>query len=116
MITEAETGTVISSGHSSITENVVSVSSEEWGATDLLAYIRERICHFHGPQPQSRRDLITIQGFVERHGITDAVRIARAAFDVHEGMWLGAPVSPGRFAASSDDCFARRILSALAPA
>jgi hypothetical protein len=113
MTAEIITQNTITNSPSIISEEFGTRPPEEWGATDLMEYVRAQIARVHGPQPSSRRDLDVFTGFVERFGSTDAVRIARAAFDVHGGMWMGAPVSAARFAPSSDGCFARRVLAAL---
>ena len=52
-------------------------------------------------------------GFIRRFGQRDATRIARAAIEVHRGMWMGAPITPRRFARSNDEFFARRVLARL---
>lgn len=104
---------VITSGNASVSENVDAVPWQKWGAKEIASYVNARIAEFHGPQPRCRNEREIFEGFFSRFG-PDAVRIARAAFDVHGGMWMGAPVSVARFGPSSDDCFARRLLPALA--
>jgi hypothetical protein len=101
----------ITTGPSVISENVRAVPPEEWGATDLMEYVRSQIRAIHGPQPVSRHDLAVFEGFIERFGSTAAVRVARAAFEAHGGMWMGAPIGTARFGPSSDACFAQRILA-----
>jgi hypothetical protein len=84
-----------------------------WTEDDLAYYVGEELGRIHGPQlPCSGRDRI-LHEFWERFGI-DAVRIARAAFEVHKGMWMGAPVTVRRFAAGHDEFFSAPILRELA--
>jgi hypothetical protein len=81
-----------------------------WNWSDLRDYIVEQIEQRHGPQV---RDALKESGickaFIARWGIEDAVAIARAAFEVHDGMWRNAPISISRFAKGSDPYFASVI-------
>jgi len=81
-----------------------------WDWADLRDYIVEQIEQRHGPQV---RDALKESGickaFIARWGIEDAVAIARAAFEVHDGMWRNAPISISRFAKGSDPYFASVI-------
>ena len=52
-------------------------------------------------------------GFIRRFGQRDATRIARAAIEVHRGIWMGARITPRRFTRSNDQFFARRVLARL---
>jgi hypothetical protein len=94
-------------------ERVDTLPPEDWGPAELEAYTLARITEFHGEQLPCKNSRDIFEQFLARYG-ADAVRIARAAFDVHRGMWLGAPVSVARFGASSDRIFADRVRAALA--
>jgi hypothetical protein len=52
-------------------------------------------------------------GFIRRFGQRDATRIARAAIEIHRGMWMGAPITPRRFTRSNDEFFATALLARL---
>lgn len=86
--------------------------ASDWNWSDLRDYIVEQIEQRHGPQV---RDALKESGickaFIARWGIEEAVAIARAAFDVHDGMWRNAPISISRFAKGSDPYFASVIVT-----
>ena len=74
---------------------------------------------YQGGALRNLRDLVDalkiMSAFQERHGMTQAVRVARAAFETHGGMWAGAPVTFRRFAASNDLFFSQPIAASLLP-
>lgn len=81
-----------------------------WGWSDLRDYIFTEIEARHGIQVRDpKKEASIIKSFMSRWG-TDAVRIARTAFDVHDGMWGGAPISINRFCRASDQWFAAVIV------
>lgn len=81
-----------------------------WNWTDLRDYITVEIEKRHGPQVRDPlKESGICKGFIARHGIEQAVRIARAAFEVHDGMWRNAPISINRFCKGSDPYFAEPI-------
>lgn len=86
---------------------------ETWTAADFCAYVAEEILRIHGPQLPARDVQGALEGFCDRFGITQAVLIARAAFEVHGGMWEGAPVTWRRFTEGHDGFFAQPIIAAL---
>ena len=86
---------------------------EDWSAADVYAYITEEIIRAHGPQLPARDVRSALEGFCARFSVPVAVRIARAAFEVYDGMWEGAPVTWRRFTEGHDGFFARPILAEL---
>lgn len=89
------------------------VASAGMSATELLAYVTSEAGRLTGerlPVPGAEQ---VMAGFIQRFGARDATRIARAAFEVHHGMWMGAPITPRRFTAANDEFFARPILAQL---
>ena len=94
-------------------------SEREWlvtkgmTAAEMLAWIVEeggRLTAEQLPVPGAEE---IVAGFIRRFGQRDATRIARAAIEIHRGMWMGAPITPRRFARSNDEFFARRVLAQL---
>lgn len=85
-------------------------TGEQWTWQQLRDYVITQIQHFHGPQPSNPiKEKAIFSGFLNRWG-NDAVTVARAAFEVHEGMWHSAPISVNRFCKASDAYFAAPIL------
>jgi len=84
----------------------------QWTPDDLCAYVTEEITRT-GPQLPVAGTRAILAGFWERHGPEKAIRVARAAFEVYHGMWMGAPVSIRRFTQSNDEFFSSRILENL---
>jgi hypothetical protein len=82
-----------------------------WTTREAWIYITEEIRRLHGPQLPGADARTITDGFCDRFGIENAVRIARAAFEVYGGMWHGAPVTIKRFQAGHDDFFARPLLT-----
>jgi hypothetical protein len=82
-----------------------------WTAADFCLYVTEEITRIHGPQLPCEEPGRILEAFCMRFGIPDAVRIARAAFEVHAGMWHGAPVTVRRFQAGHDDFFSGPLLT-----
>lgn len=82
----------------------------EWNWSDLRDFIIESIEQRHGPQVRDpKKEAGIIKSFISRWGIEQAHAIARAAFDVHDGMWRNAPITITRFAKGSDPYFASVI-------
>jgi hypothetical protein len=89
----------------------VSTSAFEW--EKVRDYVVDRILAVHGPFPRDIRKENTIfMGFVGRWEDV-SMKIARYAFEVAGGEWLGAPVSVHRFHKTSDPVFAAQISSKL---
>ena len=85
------------------------LSTAPWGWEQMRDYVVGEIESRWGAQPRdSLRESGIFKGFVNRWG-DQAERIARTAFDVHCGLWKGAPVSVSRFATGSDPYFAAVI-------
>ena len=85
-------------------------TGEQWSWQQLRDYVVTQIQHFHGPQPSNPvKEKSIFTGFLSRWG-SDAVIVAKAAFEVHEGMWHSAPISVNRFCRASDAYFAAPIL------
>lgn len=85
-------------------------AGEQWTWQQLRDYVVTQIQHFHGPQPSNPvKEKAIFSGFLSRWG-SDAVIVARAAFEVHDGMWHSAPISVNRFCKASDAYFAAPIL------
>ncbi len=88
-------------------------SSGEWGWEELRDYVVTEIESRFGAFPRDPlKEKGIFSGFVNRWG-ADAERIARAAFEVHGGMWRSAPISVYRFAVRSDPFFAQVIRQSL---
>lgn len=77
----------------------------QWTWEDLRDYVMAQIESFHGPQVRNAmKESSIFRSFLSRHG-EQAVAIARAAFEVHRGMWQRAPISVNRFCKASDSYF-----------
>jgi hypothetical protein len=75
----------------------------------LAAFVTAKISELHGPVVPCHQEDALIGGFAERFGAM-AMPIAAQAFGPHQGMWMGAPVTVRRFAASQDAYFALPLL------
>jgi hypothetical protein len=82
-------------------------------ASQMAAYVVGEAERLTGPQLRVPGAEEIFEGFIERFGRRDATRIAKAAIDVHRGMWVGAPITPRRFLPGHDGFFARPILALL---
>lgn len=81
-----------------------------WNWSDLRDYIVAEVEKVHGPQVRDpKKEAGICKGFLSRWGAEQAVAIARAAFEVHGGMWRNAPISMNRFCKGSDPYFAQPI-------
>ena len=89
------------------------IVSECMNAAEMHAWIVEEGGRLTGTQLPVPGAEEIFAGFIRRFGQLDATRIARAAIEVHRGMWIGAPVTPRRFTRSNDEFFARRVLAPL---
>lgn len=83
---------------------------EEWTEADLALFITQETERLNGPQLPVADAAGILSGFWSRYG-HDAVRIARRAFEAHQGQWRGAPVTLRRFADSQDGFFAGPLLA-----
>lgn len=85
------------------------IASGAWGWEEVRDYVVTQVELRWGAQPRDPlKEAGIFKGFVSRWG-GKAESIARAAFEVHGGMWKGAPVQVGRFAKGSDPYFAEII-------
>lgn len=89
------------------------IVSEGMSAAAMAAWIVQEGGRLTGTQLPVPGAEEIFGGFIRRFGQRDATRIARAAIDVHGGMWMGAPITPRRFTRSNDEFFARRVLARL---
>lgn len=86
---------------------------QDWDWRQLRDYVVGQIEHFHGPQPRDpRKEKSIFSSFLDRWG-SQAPLIAKAAFEVHQGMWQSAPISVNRFCKASDGYFAQVIAERL---
>jgi hypothetical protein len=76
----------------------------------LGSHIAAEIARCSGPQLPCFNAGQIIDGFWERFGAAGMV-ICRQAFEVHNGMWQGAPVTLQRFQAHHDPFFAVPLLT-----
>ncbi len=85
---------------------VAKVDDSQWTWRELRDYCVAEIEQRHGA---INRDPIKesgiFKGFLKRWG-KDAVRIARCAFDAHDGVWNGQPIDVARFCSNNDPYFA----------
>ncbi len=88
-------------------------SEDTWGWQDLRDYVIREIESRHGVQVRNPKTESSIfKSFLSRYP-EQAVAIARAAFDVHNGMWRNAPISVNRFCKASDVYFSDVIANNL---
>lgn len=84
-----------------------------WTWRELRDYAMVEIEKRHGPQV---RNLAKESGIFKSFMIRwddQAIRIVKAAFEIYQGEWAGAPISVNRFCKGSDEFFAARILDRL---
>lgn len=80
-----------------------------WGWEQLRDYVVGEIQSRWGARPRDPlKESGIFKGFVNRWG-AQSEPIARAAFEVYNGVWNGAPVAVERFAKGSDPYFAEVI-------
>jgi hypothetical protein len=86
---------------------------EQWGWEELRDYVVDQVEAHFGLFPRDLpKEVSIMKSFTERFG-PDAPRIARAAYEVYNGYWGGAPIRLARFTRASDEWFARVILAQL---
>lgn len=84
-----------------------------WDWRALRDYVVREIEARHGPQAHNdKTEPAIFKSFLSRWE-GNAVRIAKAAFELYDGMWGNAPISVNRFCKGSDEFFAAKILSRL---
>jgi hypothetical protein len=86
----------------------------EWDWAELRDYVITEIERRHNRQVRNAKTEAAIfKSFLSRWPDGQAVRIARAAFEIYDGMWGNAPISVNRFCKASDEFFAVPILTSL---
>lgn len=96
---------------------------DDWDWRGMRDYVYDQIVSIHGnfPKMEPFREKSIFDGFLKRWP-TEAFprvtppRIARYAFEVEGGWWLGAPVMYTRFCKASDGYFAVPIAEKLTEA
>jgi hypothetical protein len=92
----------------------VLTATENWTWSELRDYVIREIELRHGAQPRDpRKEKGIFSSFLGRWPDGQAVRIAKAAFEVHDGWWANAPIGVNRFCKGSDPFFAERIITQL---
>lgn len=90
--------------------------SAQWTWKDLRDYVMAEVEKVVGLEKRNAaKEAGIFKGFIARHGTEDAVTIARAAFQLYNGMWRNAPIRVERFCANSDPYFAEPILARVQP-
>lgn len=88
--------------------------ADQWTWEDLRDYVVTEATKRFGPQIRNpAKESGIFKGFINRHGIADAVLVAQAAFEVYEGTWRSAPITVTRFTKGNDPYFAQVILARL---
>lgn len=88
--------------------------ADEWTWESLRDYVLAEISKVIGPFPrQPLKERGIFLGFINRWGAENAQKIARYAFEVEGGRWLGAPMNIYRFSERSDASFAKPIAERL---
>lgn len=91
----------------------VARDTDQWTWQDVRDYVVREIEQRFGTFP---RDLVKESGifksFASRWG-SKAGLIAKCAFEVHDGMWRGAPISVTRFTKGSDPYFSEKLAERL---
>lgn len=86
--------------------------AEQWTWQDLRDYVVTQIEQRFGVFPRDpRRESGIFKSFLARY--PQAPDIARYAFEVSDGFWMGAPVSVNRFCKGSDRYFGDVIIERL---
>lgn len=85
----------------------------EWTWKDLRDYVVAEIEARFGAIPhETNKETGIFKSFFDRWGPKASV-IARYSFDIADGRWRGAPISPTRFCKGSDPYFAQVIIDRL---
>lgn len=92
----------------------LTMAETEWGWSELRDYVVSQIIERFGPFPRdARKEYGIFSRFLNQHGV-EGIRVAKAAFEVYDGWWNGAPISVNRFTKGSDPYFVGPILERLA--
>ncbi len=88
-------------------------SEAEWTWQEIRDYVVSQIIRIHGPFPRdAKKEFGIFSRFIKTHG-SDGVAVAKAAFEIYDGWWAGAPISVNRFTKNSDPYFVTPILERL---
>lgn len=89
------------------------VEAEEWTWTELRDYVVSQIEARFGVFPRdAKKEFGIFSRFIKEHG-TNGVLVAKAAFEIYDGWWKGAPIQITRFTKGNDPYFVAPILSRL---
>lgn len=89
---------------------------DQWGWREIRDYVASEIEARTGGFPRvSYKEEAIFKRFAKDWG-PKAVLIAKFAFEVEKGKWMGAPISMSRFSKNSDPYFAEPISQRLASA
>lgn len=94
----------------------LTLDEQQWGWSELRDYVVAQIIAHHGPFPRdSKKEYGIFNRYFKEHGQA-GIQVAKAAFEVYNGYWRGAPISINRFSKGSDPYFVEPILARLADA
>lgn len=89
------------------------VEETKWSWQELRDYVVSQIEQRFGPFPRdARKEYGIFNRFLTEHG-ENGIRAAKAAFEIYDGWWNGAPISVNRFTRGSDPYFVTPILERL---
>lgn len=88
-------------------------AEDDWTWQELRDYVCAQIIQRHGPFPRNaKKEYGIFNRFLNEHG-ANGILVAKAAFEIYNGWWRGAPISINRFARGSDPYFVAPILASL---
>lgn len=115
----------ITTSTATVDRRVINLMQEQeaWDWRGMRDYVHDQIVRIHGnfPPMQAFQEKAIFDSFLKRWPNEDftavaAAQIARYAFEVEGGWWLGAPIGYQRFCKASDGYFAVPIARKLAEA
>lgn len=85
----------------------------EWTWSELRDYVVAQIIQRFGPFPRdAKKEFGIFSRFLKENGV-NGIRVAKAAFEIYDGWWNGAPISINRFTRGSDPYFVVPIVQRL---
>ena len=85
----------------------------DWSWQELRDYVVSQIETRFGPFPRdAKKEFGIFSRYLRDHGV-EGIKAAKAAFEVYDGWWKGAPISVTRFTKGSDPFFVVPILQRL---
>lgn len=85
----------------------------QWSWQELRDYVVAQIIAKHGPFPRdAKKEFGIFSRYLRDHGQA-GIAVAKAAFEMYDGYWRGAPISINRFSKGSDPYFVEPILARL---